>query len=80
MVSPDDAVCETAVLNLRRREGIDLAEFQRRTGLDAMRIFAEPIGRYREMGLIEVTDRAIRLSGQALPVADTILCDFAALE
>ncbi|HSW00574.1 MAG TPA: radical SAM family heme chaperone HemW [Sedimentisphaerales bacterium] len=79
-VSPDDAVCETAVLNLRRRDGIDLAEFQQRTGRDAMRIFAEPIGRYREMGLIEVTDRAVRLTGRALPIADTILCDFAALE
>ncbi len=80
LVSPDDAACETAVLNLRRREGIDLAEFHRRTGRDAMRIFAEPIGRYRQMGLIEVADRAVRLSGQALPIADTILCDFSALE
>jgi oxygen-independent coproporphyrinogen-3 oxidase len=79
-VSPDDAACETAVLNLRRRGGIDRAEFQRRTGRDAMRIFAEPIGRYREMGLIEVTDRAVRLTGRALPIADTILCDFSALE
>lgn len=79
-VSPDDAVCETAVLNLRRRCGIDLAEFRRRTGRDAMRIFAEPIGRYRGMGLIEVTDRAVRLTRRALPIADTILCDFSALE
>jgi oxygen-independent coproporphyrinogen-3 oxidase len=80
VVSPDDAVCETAVLNLRRRCGIDLAEFRRRTGRDAMQVFAEPIGRYREMGLIEVTDRAVRLARRALPVADTIVCDFAALE
>jgi oxygen-independent coproporphyrinogen-3 oxidase len=79
-VTPDDAVCETAVLNLRRRGGIDLAEFQRRTESDAMRIFARPIERYREMGLIEVTDRAVRLTKQALPIADSVLCDFAALE
>lgn len=80
VVSPDDAVCETAVLNLRRRGGIDLAEFRRRTGLDPMRIFADPIERYRAMGLMEVTDRAVRLAGRALPVADTILCDFSALD
>jgi oxygen-independent coproporphyrinogen-3 oxidase len=79
-VSPDDMVCETSVLNLRRREGIDLAEFRRRTECDLMQIFAEPIRRYREMGLIEVTDQAVRLTRQALPIADTILCDFAALE
>ncbi len=79
-VSLDDAVCETAVLNLRRRGGIDRAEFQRRTGRDAMRVFAEPIERYQAMGMMEVTDRSVRLTRQALPVADTILCDFSALD
>jgi oxygen-independent coproporphyrinogen-3 oxidase len=79
-VSEADAVCETAVLNLRRRSGIDLAEFQRRTGRDAMRTFAGPIERHRKSGLIEVTDRVVRLTRQALPIADTILCDFAALD
>jgi hypothetical protein len=29
---------------------------------------------------MEVTDRALRLTEQALPVAVSILCDFAALE
>lgn len=79
-INEDDAICETAVLNLRRRAGIDRAEFHRRTGHDAMQVFAEPIQRYRDLGFIEVTDRAIRLTRQALPVADSILCDFAALE
>jgi len=79
-VSDEDVVCETAVLNLRRRSGIDLAEFQRRTGHDAMQMFAGPIQRDRDLGFIEVTDRAVRLTRQALPIADSILCDFAALE
>ena len=79
-VSADDVLCETAVLNLRRRGGIDLAEFRRRTGRDAMEIFAGPIGRHRGMGLIEVTGRTIRLTQPALPIADAVLCDFAALE
>jgi len=79
-VTDDDAVCETAVLNLRMRAGIDLGKFHRRTGWDAMQIFAGPIQRHRDLGLIEVTDRAVRLTRQALPIADTILCDFAALE
>ena len=75
----EDAICETAVLNLRRRAGIDLAVFQCRTGRDAMQTFAEPIRRYRGLGLIEVTDRSVRLTKPALPIADSILCDFAAL-
>jgi oxygen-independent coproporphyrinogen-3 oxidase len=79
-VADDDAVCETAVLNLRMRSGIDLAAFRRRTGHDAVQIFAGPIYRYRDQGLIEVTDKAVRLTRQALPIADSVLCDFAALE
>jgi putative oxygen-independent coproporphyrinogen III oxidase len=79
-VSWEDAICETAVLALRTRAGIDLAAFRERTGCEAIRTFAGPIRRYRDLGLIEVTDRAVRLTEQALPIADSILCDFAALE
>jgi oxygen-independent coproporphyrinogen-3 oxidase len=69
--------CETAVLNLRRRCGIDLAEFKSRTGFDAMELFAEPIRTYQEQGLIERNGGQIFLSRQALGIADSILCDFA---
>ncbi len=79
-VNGEDAICETAVLSLRTRAGIDLAAFQNETGCDALVAFAGPIRRYRDMGLIEVPDGSIRLTGQALPIADSILCDFAALE
>lgn len=80
LVSDEDAICETAVLNLRTRAGIDLAAFQRKTGRDVLRTFAGPIERHRRLGLLEVTDRAVRLTESALPIADSILCDFAALE
>jgi coproporphyrinogen III oxidase-like Fe-S oxidoreductase len=45
-----------------------------------MQTFAEPIQRYRRLGLIEVTDRTVRLTQQALPIADSILCDFSTLD
>jgi oxygen-independent coproporphyrinogen-3 oxidase len=79
-VGEQDAICETAVLNLRRRAGIDLAAFRQKTGRDALRAFAEPIRCYRDLGLLEVTDRSVRLTPGALPIADSILCDFAALD
>jgi len=72
-----ERACETAVLNLRRRCGIDLAEFKSRTGFDAMELFAEPIRTYRERRLIEQDGGRIFLSRQALGIADSILCDFA---
>jgi oxygen-independent coproporphyrinogen-3 oxidase len=68
--------CETAVLNLRRRCGIKLEEFKNRTGFDATELFAEPIARYRELGLIEMTDGRLFLTRGALPIADSVLCDF----
>ena len=69
--------CETAVLNLRRRRGIDLAEFKSRTGFDAMELFAEPIRTYQEQGLIEQSGGRVSLTRHALGIADSILCDFA---
>ena len=76
--SPDkiQAACETAVLNLRRRCGIDLKEFKDRTGFDAMELFADTIGKYKKLGLIEMHDGRLFLTRKALPIADSILCDF----
>ena len=74
---PLERACETAVLNLRRRWGIDLAEFRKLTGFDANELFADPIRTYQEQGLIERTDGRVFLTRQALGIADAILCDFA---
>lgn len=68
--------CETAVLNLRRRCGIGLKEFKSRTGFDAIEMFADTISKYRKLGLIETTDGRLFLTRTALPVADSVLCDF----
>jgi oxygen-independent coproporphyrinogen-3 oxidase len=72
-----ELACETAVLNLRRRCGIDLVEFKTRTGFDAMQLFAEPIRMYRKRGLINTNQGRVFLTRQALGIADSILCDFA---
>jgi oxygen-independent coproporphyrinogen-3 oxidase len=74
-----ERACETAVLNLRRRHGIDLAEFKSRTGFDALKLFAGPILTYQERGFIKNQDGRIFLTREALGIADSILCDFAAV-
>ncbi|MFA5554998.1 MAG: radical SAM family heme chaperone HemW [Phycisphaerae bacterium] len=76
--SPDklQIACETAVLNLRRISGINLTEYEAAAGYDALKLFSEPIERYKKLGLIDVTDGRIFLTRQALPIADSILCDF----
>jgi oxygen-independent coproporphyrinogen-3 oxidase len=74
-----EIACETAVLNLRRRNGIDLAEFKAHTGFDATELFAEPIERYKKIGLIDNAGGRVFLTRKALAIADSVLCDFAAL-
>jgi len=78
-LNAEEIACEVAVLMLRRTEGIDREEYRRITGFDIERLFAEPIGRYQEMGLLEVDEGGVRLTREARAIADTILCDFAAL-
>jgi oxygen-independent coproporphyrinogen III oxidase len=78
-LGPEEIACETAVLNLRRRRGIDLAEYRRTTGFDAMDLFAEVIAEHIQAGFLACRDGRIFLTTAAVPVADRILCDFAAL-
>jgi len=79
VLSPAEIACETAVLNLRRRCGIDLEEFKKQTGFDAMELFAEPIERHKKAGLVKINDGRCFLTYKALPIADSILCDFSSV-
>jgi oxygen-independent coproporphyrinogen-3 oxidase len=76
-ISDLERACETAVLNLRRRRGIDLAQFKSQTGYDALELFAEPIRRYQKLGLIDKSPGNVSLTRRALGIADSVLCDFA---
>lgn len=80
--TPDDTerACETAVLNLRRIEGIVLEEFKAKTGFDAMVFFAEPIEKYHRMRLLDIAKGRIFLTRKALPIADSVLCDFSTVD
>jgi len=78
-VSGVDLACETAVLNLRRTAGINLAEFQESTGYDAINLFAQAIEKNRQSELLQVEQDSIFLTRKALPIADSVLCDFASI-
>jgi oxygen-independent coproporphyrinogen III oxidase len=79
ILTAEEMACETAVLNLRTRFGINPVEFQQQTGYDMQKLFAEPITQYLKDGLLEWHKNRLRLTRQALPIADKILCDFAAI-
>ena len=67
------------MLNLRKIAGINRKIFQQQTSFDPMELFAEPVRKYTAIGLLEADALGIRLTRQALPIADSILCEFAAL-
>jgi oxygen-independent coproporphyrinogen III oxidase len=73
-----DVACETAVLNLRMREGINVKRYNETNEVNVNDIFDEPISRYSRLGFIEQKDGRIYLTKNALPIADSILCDFIA--
>ncbi len=75
----NERICETAVLNLRSRKGVDLVRFRETTGVDFLKVFAEPLERYGNLGLIEVDTEGVRLARGALAVADSVLCDFSSI-
>jgi len=77
-LTPRHRAGELAMLQLRLAEGIVLADFERRCGFDAHRLFADVIERYARVGLLNVDDAAIRLTDRGLNVADAVAADFLA--
>jgi oxygen-independent coproporphyrinogen III oxidase len=73
----EEAAHETAVLNLRMIEGIDLAAFAQQTGFSAIELFADAIAAHTRTGLLEQTPTHLRLTEKGLSFADTVACDFA---
>ncbi len=78
--SPIEFACETAVLNLRRIKGIHREEYRAATGYEIMDLFAGVIAHGQSSGLLEVDDNGIRLTRQALSIADSVLCEFASVD
>jgi oxygen-independent coproporphyrinogen III oxidase len=72
----DQRAGELAMLMLRLSKGIDGSEFAARIGRDARAFFAEVIDRLVALGLLEVSETAIRLSERGLPVMDSIAGEF----
>ncbi|MFC1766166.1 radical SAM family heme chaperone HemW [Planctomycetota bacterium] len=71
--------CETAVLGLRMLGGLHARDFYRLTGKDLWETFGAVITEHEQMGHLHVSPDQIALTRAALPIADRVLCDFAAL-
>lgn len=75
-LTPLCRACETAVQMLRLTEGIDRAKFRVQTGFDAGELFAEKIGEFTALGLLDADGRRIRLTRRGMLVANRVMAEF----
>jgi oxygen-independent coproporphyrinogen-3 oxidase len=75
--SPEEIARETAILNLRMLDGIELPEFQGQTGFDAIVLFGDALAAHTRSGLLTQTPMYLHLTEKGLSYADTVACDFA---
>lgn len=77
--NPIEIACETAVLNLRRIAGIDIAQYKMQTGFDIFDLFKNEIDHNQKLGLLKVGQQKITLTQKALPIADSVMADFSTI-
>lgn len=75
-LSADQRAGELAMLRLRLAEGIDFADFAARMGSDAREMFADPLARLSDLGLLTIDEHSVRLTEKGWDVADAIAGEF----
>jgi oxygen-independent coproporphyrinogen-3 oxidase len=75
-LSPGRKLRESAYLALRTARGIGRARFLADFGVDPLVEFRDEIARMRELGLVEVSESRVRLSGRGVALADRIAVEF----
>ncbi len=75
-LSPGRRRGELAMLTLRLSRGLNFAEFTERSGCDARTVFANPLGRLIQHGLLTVDQTAARLTERGLELADAVAMEF----
>ncbi len=71
-LSAEDRARERFVFGMRRLQGVDRHDFERRTGYELDALTGEALGRFLALGLLEDDGRRVRLTRQGLFVSDSI--------
>jgi oxygen-independent coproporphyrinogen-3 oxidase len=71
-LEPEERARETAVLQLRRQEGIERRAFQRQTGFQLDVVARPTIERYARRGLVTDDGERVRLTGEGKILADSV--------
>lgn len=76
ILTPNQRAGELAMLTLRLTRGLNFSEFTAQTGLDAREFFMDPITRLANHDLLTIDATGIRLTGNAINIADAIAAEF----
>jgi oxygen-independent coproporphyrinogen-3 oxidase len=76
VLTPSQRAGELAMLMLRLEDGLNFDVYAARTGLDARAVYAGTADNLQSLGLIDVTDRTIRLTERGIDVADAVAGEF----
>jgi oxygen-independent coproporphyrinogen-3 oxidase len=74
-LTPRQWAAETAIFWLRLTEGLNYAEFQQRTGVDAKPLLEPALKKYVDLQLVELHPTHIQLTEKATPISNRILRD-----
>ncbi|OQX10630.1 MAG: hypothetical protein BWK76_20400 [Desulfobulbaceae bacterium A2] len=72
---PEARFRETVMLGLRTIAGVDLAELQRRFGLDARSYYGDTLNALLRQGLLELAGPHLRLTRTGLPLANRVMAE-----
>ena len=76
-ISPVEKASQAAVLGLRLIKGINLTEYKQKTGFDIFELFKDSIEKNLKLNLLQLKNGYLSLTKNALPIADSVLCNFA---
>ncbi len=74
-LDPEDAARERLVIGMRRRVGVNLADFTQQTGYTVEHLAGETIAKHIAHGWLERTPTHLRLTREGLFVADSVIVD-----
>jgi oxygen-independent coproporphyrinogen-3 oxidase len=75
-LSPEGRARELVMLNLRRCQGLDSAEFRAQTGFDFHELAGDALPRHLRQGLLEELDGHLRLTRDGRFLADTVFAEY----
>ncbi len=74
-LAPEAKARETLIIGLRLLKGVDLAAFQRQTGLDALALGGAALEQLVAQGLLAVDHERLRLTARALFISDRVFAE-----